>query len=106
MCPPPRLQNVPERLHLLSLRVYRRLPTWARRRAVRTIAPSHTVGAICVIVRGDASILLAHYQRGESLAEISGRLGRSRDALKQVMLRIRRVLRTCIERQLVGQLPP
>ncbi len=55
---------------------------------------------------GDASILLAHYQRGESLAEISGRLGRSRDALKQVMLRIRRVLRTCIERQLVGQLPP
>jgi RNA polymerase sigma-70 factor (ECF subfamily) len=55
---------------------------------------------------GDASILLAHYQRGESLAEISGRLGRSRDALKQVMLRIRRVLRACIERQLVGQLPP
>lgn len=52
---------------------------------------------------GDASILLAHYQRGESLAEISGRLGRSREALKQVMLRIRRTLRTCIERQLAGE---
>jgi RNA polymerase sigma-70 factor (ECF subfamily) len=52
---------------------------------------------------GDASILLAHYQRGESLAEISGRLGRTRDALKQVLLRIRRTLRTCIERQLAGQ---
>jgi RNA polymerase sigma-70 factor (ECF subfamily) len=52
---------------------------------------------------GDASILLAHYQRGESLAEISGRLGRTRDALKQVLLRIRRVLRTCIERQLAGE---
>ena len=52
---------------------------------------------------GDASILLAHYQRGESLTEISGRLGRSRDALKQVLLRIRRSLRTCIERQLTGQ---
>jgi len=51
---------------------------------------------------GDASILLAHYQSGESLAEISGRLGRSRDALKQVLLRIRRVLRACIERQLAG----
>lgn len=51
---------------------------------------------------GDASILLAHYQRGESLAEISGRLGRTRDALKQVLLRIRRTLRTCIERQLAG----
>jgi RNA polymerase sigma-70 factor (ECF subfamily) len=51
---------------------------------------------------GDASILLAHYQRGESLAELSGRLGRTRDALKQVLLRIRRVLRACIERQLAG----
>ena len=49
---------------------------------------------------GDASILLAHYQRGESLAEISGRLGRTREALKQVLLRIRRSLRACIERQL------
>jgi len=52
---------------------------------------------------GDASILVAHYQRGESLAEISGRLGRTRDALKQVLLRIRRSLRTCIERQLASQ---
>lgn len=52
---------------------------------------------------GDASILLAHYQRGESLAEISGRLGRTREALKQVMLRIRRSLRTCIERQLARE---
>ena len=49
---------------------------------------------------GDASILLAHYQRGESLAVISGRLGRTREALKQVLLRIRRSLRACIERQL------
>jgi RNA polymerase sigma-70 factor (ECF subfamily) len=49
---------------------------------------------------GDTSILLAHYQDGESLAEISGRLGRTREALKQVLLRIRRTLRTCIERQL------
>lgn len=55
---------------------------------------------------GDASILLAHYQRGESLAEISGRLGRSRDALKQVVLRIRRTLRACIERQLIGHSHP
>ncbi len=52
---------------------------------------------------GDASILLAHYQRGESLAEISGRLGRSREALKQVLLRIRKSLRTCIERQIASE---
>jgi RNA polymerase sigma-70 factor (ECF subfamily) len=52
---------------------------------------------------GDASILAAHYQHGESLATIAGRLGRSRDALKQVLLRIRRTLRACIERQLARQ---
>ncbi|MCU0748439.1 MAG: sigma-70 family RNA polymerase sigma factor [Akkermansiaceae bacterium] len=52
---------------------------------------------------GDTSILLAHYQSGESLAEISGRLGRTRDALKQVLLRIRRTLRSCIERQLASE---
>ena len=52
---------------------------------------------------GDTSILLAHYQNGESIAEISGRLGRTRDALKQVLLRIRRTLRTCIERQLAAE---
>ncbi len=50
---------------------------------------------------GDASILLAHYQKGESIADLAGRLGRSRDALKQVLMRIRRTLRSCIERQLV-----
>lgn len=52
---------------------------------------------------GDTSILLAHYQSGESLAEISGRLGRSREALKQVLLRIRRTLRLCIERQIASE---
>lgn len=52
---------------------------------------------------GDTSILLAHYQSGESLAEISGRLGRTREALKQVLLRIRRTLRSCIERQLASE---
>lgn len=52
---------------------------------------------------GDASILQAHYQAGKSLAEISGSLGRSREALKQVLLRIRRVLKACIERQLDAQ---
>jgi RNA polymerase sigma-70 factor (ECF subfamily) len=52
---------------------------------------------------GDTSILLAHYQAGESLAAIAGRLGRTREALKQVLLRIRRTLRACIERQLADE---
>ncbi|MEY2436347.1 MAG: 8-oxo-dGTP diphosphatase [Acidimicrobiaceae bacterium] len=36
-------------IHRLLLRIYRLLPRWARRRVVRTIAPSFTVGAICMI---------------------------------------------------------
>ena len=46
------------RLHLLALAVFRRLPVRARRRVVRTLAPSFTVGAICLIERSDGSLLL------------------------------------------------
>lgn len=46
------------RLHRLALEVFRRLPVWARRRVVRTIAPGFTVGAICVIERADGALLL------------------------------------------------
>ena len=46
------------RLHLFALRVFRRLPVWARRRVVRTLAPSFTVGAICLIERPDGALLL------------------------------------------------
>ena len=47
-----------ERLHLLALRLYARLPTRARRVVVRTIAPTYTVGAICVVEGDDDQILL------------------------------------------------
>jgi RNA polymerase sigma-70 factor (ECF subfamily) len=65
----------------------------------------HTALRSCIqkLPPGDTSILLAHYQNGESIADLSGRLGRSRDALKQVLMRIRRALRACIERQLAGE---
>jgi len=42
----------------MALEVFGRLPVSARRRVVRTIAPSYTVGAICVIERADGSLLL------------------------------------------------
>ena len=44
--------------HRAALRVYRLLPALARRWVVRLIAPSFTVGAICVIERPDGQILL------------------------------------------------
>jgi 8-oxo-dGTP diphosphatase len=46
------------RLHRVALQVFRRLPVRARRRVVRTIAPSFTVGAICAIERPDGALLL------------------------------------------------
>ncbi|MEI6607615.1 MAG: sigma-70 family RNA polymerase sigma factor [Verrucomicrobiota bacterium] len=85
----------PEVLELVALEAEEQLGDFEERHlALR--------GCLQKLPAGDASILLAHYQRGESLGEISGRLGRSRDALKQVLLRIRRNLRACIERQLAS----
>jgi len=46
------------RLHRFALGVFRRLPVRARRVVVRAVAPGHTVGAICMIERGDGSLLL------------------------------------------------
>ena len=53
-----RVRWVDDRVHLKALGLYSRLPTWARRTVVRTISPSFTVGAICLIERPDDSILL------------------------------------------------
>jgi len=77
---------VDDRLHLRALGLYARLPTWARRRVVRTIAPAFTVGAICLIERPDDSVLLVrqvyrrHWgipggllQRGEEPADAARR---------------------------------
>lgn len=46
------------RLHLMALHLFRRLPTGARRRVVRSIAPGFTVGAMCRIEREDGHVLL------------------------------------------------
>lgn len=71
---------MPERLHLASLRFYRRLPTWARRRVVRTIAPAHTVGAICRIERADGSVLLVRQAYRAHWGLPGGLLQRGEDA--------------------------
>jgi 8-oxo-dGTP diphosphatase len=46
------------RFHRWLLHVYRHLPVRMRRRVVRLLAPTFTVGAICVIERADGAILL------------------------------------------------
>jgi RNA polymerase sigma-70 factor, ECF subfamily len=50
----------------------------------------------------DQDLIRSHYQSGLPLAELGGRLGRTRAAIKQALLRIRRNLKSCIERQLLA----
>lgn len=48
-------------LHRAVLRLFRVLPTPARRRVVRTISPSFTVGSMCFIERDDGALLLVEH---------------------------------------------
>jgi len=64
------------RLHRLALRLYRRLPVVARRRVVRTIAPSFTVGSMVIIERGDGAVLLVRLSYRNSWGVPGGLLKR------------------------------
>jgi 8-oxo-dGTP pyrophosphatase MutT (NUDIX family) len=44
--------------HVAALRLFRWLPRRVRRWVVRGLAPSYTVGAICLIERADGAVLL------------------------------------------------
>jgi len=87
---------MPESLHRLMLRCFGQAPVWMRRRIVRLIAPSFTVGAICHIERADGSVLLVRQayrrswgipggllQRGEAPADAA-----RREVFEEVGLRI------------------
>lgn len=67
------------RLHLLSLRFYRRLPVHLRRRVVRTIAPGFTVGSMCVIERNDGALLLVQLSYRNRWGVPGGLLKRGED---------------------------
>lgn len=49
------------RLHLALLKVYKRLPRRARLAVVHALAPSYTVGSICIIERADGQLLLVRH---------------------------------------------
>lgn len=83
-------------LHLLLLKVYRRLPRRARLAVVHGVAPSFTVGAITVIERDDGRLLLVRHsyrdrwgfpggllERGEEVDD-----GARREAMEEVGLAI------------------
>lgn len=71
--------GVRDQLHRLALEGFRRMPTWARRRTVRTIAPSFTVGAIVFVERADGRVLLARLAYRERWGVPGGLLKRGED---------------------------
>lgn len=61
------------------LRVWRRVPRRVRQWIVRAVSPSFTVGAACVIERGDGSILLVRLSYREKWGLPGGLLKRHED---------------------------
>lgn len=49
------------RLHLLLLKIYKRLPRRGRLAIVHAIAPSYSVGSICIVERADDRLLLVRH---------------------------------------------
>ena len=72
--------NVKVRLHRIALLVFRRLPTPMRRMAVRRLAPSFTVGAMCVIERADGRVLLIRHLYRKRWGVPGGLLQRNENA--------------------------
>jgi 8-oxo-dGTP diphosphatase len=63
----------------LALQVYRRLPAGFRRRIVRAVSPSFTVGAMCFIERSDGALLLVRHSYRERWGVPGGLLQRGED---------------------------
>lgn len=66
-------------LHRAALGVFGRLPRTVRRRIVRTISPSYTVGAMCFIERGDSALLLVRHSYRDRWGVPGGLLQRGED---------------------------
>lgn len=72
-----------------AMRVFRRLPRWLRRRIIRTVTPSYSVGAVLVLVGADRRILLVEQRHSPGWALPGGLLKRGEDALHGVVREVR-----------------
>ena len=68
-----------EALHAFLLGIYRRLPRRARIAVVHTLAPTFTVGAMCVIERPDGALLLVRHAYRRRWGLPGGLLNRGED---------------------------
>lgn len=62
--------------HLALLKLFKRLPRRWRLAIVHTLAPSYTVGAICIVERADGRILLVRHSYRNAWGFPGGLLGR------------------------------
>jgi 8-oxo-dGTP diphosphatase len=67
-------------LHLRLLHLYQRLPRRARLAVIHTVAPSFSVGAICVIERQDGRLLVVRHSYRERWGFPGGLLKRGEEA--------------------------
>jgi ADP-ribose pyrophosphatase YjhB (NUDIX family) len=75
-------------VHRLALRTFRAMPRPLRVLAIRWIAPSHTVGALCFLEQdGRVLLLQQHHREGWTLP--GGLLNRGEDADRAVVREVR-----------------
>ncbi|MHB8669920.1 MAG: NUDIX hydrolase [Acidimicrobiales bacterium] len=70
------------RIHLGLLKLYRRMPVWARRFTVRRLSPTFTVGSICIVERTDGAILLVRHSYRNRWGFPGGLLARGESPLE------------------------
>ncbi|WCO65281.1 NUDIX hydrolase [Iamia majanohamensis] len=76
-------------LHRTLLRLFQQLPTPARRRVVRTISPSFTVGSMCFIERADGALLLVEHVYRRRWGVPGGLLERREDPADAALREVR-----------------
>jgi ADP-ribose pyrophosphatase YjhB (NUDIX family) len=69
------------RAHLALLKLYKRLPRRARLAVVHTLAPSYTVGAICIVERADGALLLVRHSYRDRWGFPGGLMNRGEDVV-------------------------
>jgi ADP-ribose pyrophosphatase YjhB (NUDIX family) len=91
------------RLHRFALLVYQRLPTSLRRMVVRRVAPTFSVGAMCIIERADGRVLfIRHVYRNRARWGVpGGLLQRGEDAADGARREVREEVG--LEVELVGE---
>lgn len=89
------------RAHRFLLSVYRRLPARARRQVVRVVAPTFSVGAMCVIERADGAVLLVRHSYRRRWGTPGGLLARGEAAIDAARREVREEVG--LEVEIVGE---